>query len=334
MNRKLLLFTLALPLLAFAIRGIRRLEYPQHFPAPAYDFSQNPLQEEAIRLGRQLFYDPILSRDNSVSCASCHAPHTAFAHTDHPLSHGINDSIGTRNAPPLFNLAWQRSFMWDGAVHHLDMQALAPITHPGEMGESMAGIVRKLQATDSYAARFAAAFGDRSITGERILKALSQFQLTLVSAGARYDRVRAGAEQFTEQEQKGYLLFRQHCGSCHREPLFSGDGFADNGLPVDATLMDQGRMQVTGKEEDRYHFRIPSLRNLSYTFPYMHDGRFTRLREVLHHYTALRPRPTLAQELRKPIMLSDHDKTDLIAFLMTLNDPAFCRNPEFQYPKE
>ncbi|MEM7658876.1 MAG: cytochrome-c peroxidase, partial [Bacteroidota bacterium] len=159
------------------------IAYPDHFPEPMYDFLQNPLREETVALGRYLFYEPLLSRDGSISCAACHSSFHAFAHTDHDLSHGIDDQIGTRNALPLFNLAWKTSFMWDGAVHHLDMQALAPISHPQEMGESLANVIVKLQAHEQYPARFAAAFPGEydseaeAITGAHLLKALSQFQL-------------------------------------------------------------------------------------------------------------------------------------------------------------
>ncbi|MEM7372999.1 MAG: cytochrome c peroxidase [Bacteroidota bacterium] len=298
------------------------------------------MTEEAVELGRALFYDPILSRDGTVSCASCHSPYNAFAHTDHDLSHGIDDQIGSRNAPPLFNLAWQEHFMWDGAINHLDMQALAPISHPGEMGETIASVVEKLTAHESYPALFAEAFGERideekQITGEGVLKALSQFQLTLVSATAKYDSVQQGLTQFTAQEQQGYRLFQQHCSSCHAEPLFSSNGFANNGLPIDTTLNDLGRWQISQLESDKHRFKIPSLRNLSYTYPYMHDGRFRKLNQVLTHYSSgIQYSQTLAPELNNPIDLSSHDKADLIAFLLTLNDKAFVFNPTHQFPRK
>ncbi|MDP5171648.1 MAG: cytochrome-c peroxidase [Bacteroidia bacterium] len=308
------------------------LEYPAYFPEPVYDFSRNELRSETIELGRALFYDPILSQDLTISCASCHSPYNAFAHTDHDLSHGIHDQIGTRNAPALFNLAWQSTFMWDGAINHLDMQALAPISHPGEMGENIQHIVQKLQESERYPPLFYEAFGDSAITGAAVLKALAQFQLTLVSANARYDEMRRGEVSFTEQEANGYALFLTHCNTCHAEPLFTTGGFANNGLPIDSTLNDFGKGAMTHEAQDSLLFKIPTLRNLSFTYPYMHDGRFRNLNQVLTHYLkGITPSSTLAPALSAGIALSSNERTDLIAFLLTLNDKAFVFDPSHQF---
>lgn len=336
MNPKiyLLCFT-AIVCLACSFASIIPFEYPAHFPEPVYDFAGNQLSEEKVSLGRALFYDPILSRDNSISCASCHSPYNAFAHTDHDLSHGIDDQIGTRNAPALFNLAWQKSFMWDGAINHLDMQALAPISHPQEMGESIESVVQKLQNKALYPPLFLQAFEDSIITGARVLKALSQFQLTLVSTEAKYDKVKKGEEVFTEQEEKGYALFKSNCNSCHTEPLFSSYGFKNNGLPLDTSLHDFGKGAITHQTKDSLLFKVPSLRNLSFTYPYMHDGRFKKLNQVLNHYTqGIVQSPTLSPELQTPIELTSHQKTDLLAFLRSLNDKSFVFNPVNKYPRE
>jgi cytochrome c peroxidase len=315
--------------------GLQLMERPVHFPAPVYDLEANPLTTEKVELGRALFYDPLLSADQTISCASCHSPYNSFSHTDHDLSHGIADQIGTRNAPALFNLAWQPVFMWDGAINHLDVQALAPISHPKEMGEEIAHVVQKLQANAQYRQLFEQAFQDTVITGQHVLQALSQFQLSLVSCHAKYDSVKLGEATFTPQEKNGYALFKKNCNSCHREPLFSTYKFANNGLPVDTTLNDFGRWKVTQRAQDSLLFKIPSLRNLSYTFPYMHDGRFKKLHQVLNHYTtAVQMSPTLSKELQKPIVLSSVEKTDLIAFLLTLNDKAFVFDPKHQFPKK
>ncbi|MGH1339358.1 MAG: cytochrome-c peroxidase [Aureispira sp.] len=311
------------------------LEYPSHFPAPSYDFDNNPLDSSKVSLGRLLFYDPLLSKDNTISCASCHSPYNAFAHTDHALSHGIGDAIGTRNAPALFNLAWQTSFMWDGAIHHLDMQALAPISHAQEMGETLPSVLQKLQQSKRYPPLFAQAFGDSLVTGEHLLKALAQFQLTLVSATAKYDHVQQGLDSFNHQELQGQTLFMQHCNNCHTAPLFSSNTFANNGLPVDSLLLDYGKGMLSLAPKDSLLFKIPSLRNLSYTYPYMHDGRFKKLREVLHHYTqTITPHSTLAPSLQHSILLTAPQKTDLIAFLLTLNDKRFVFDPSNKFPKE
>jgi cytochrome c peroxidase len=176
-------------LCAFQINKVHLFSVPPHWPKPSYDFRKNPLNAQKVELGRSLFYDPLLSKNNQISCASCHSPFTAFTHVDHDLSHGIDDRIGTRNSPALMNLAWHTSFMWDGAINHLDMQALAPISHPDEMGENIESVVKKLQHTKSYPSLFQHAFGDSVITGEHTLKAISQFMLTLVSSNSKYDSV-------------------------------------------------------------------------------------------------------------------------------------------------
>jgi cytochrome c peroxidase len=307
---------------------------PAHFPEPKYNFKRNPLDTTTIDLGRILFYDPILSANNTISCASCHSPYNAFAHTDHDLSHGIFDSIGRRNAPALFNLAWQQSFMWDGAINHLDMQALAPISHASEMGSDIAQVVQKLNASEAYKSLFAKAFNDSIITGAKVLKALSQFQLTLVSANAKYDKVLTGKDTFTLQERNGYQVFKKHCNSCHTEPLFSNYAFENNGLPIDTTLNDYGRWTVTQKRADSLKFKVPTLRNLSFTYPYMHDGRFLTLTKVIQHYTEVAPQsPNRSAKLKKTIVLTATQKVDIIAFLLTLNDKEFVFDKKHQFKK-
>ncbi len=328
-----LIITLFSLILISASYKVYDLKFPVYFPKPAYDLKTNPLTEEKILLGKTLFYDPILSKDNTISCASCHNSYQAFAHTDHQLSHGIDDLIGTRNAPALFNLAWHNIFMWDGAVNHLDVQALAPIAHPKEMNEKIENVVKKLQASKLYPKLFLKAFKDSIITGEHVLKALSQFQLTLISADSKYDRVKQNKAKFTEQEQNGYKLFLENCNACHTEPLFSNYKFANNGLSVDTTLKDFGKYMISKQSKDSLQFKIPSLRNLSYTNPYMHDGRFNKLNQVLNHYISVKDSKVLSPELKKPIQLNSNQKTDLVAFLLTLNDSAFVFNPQHQFPK-
>lgn len=328
-------FLFLVPLLAFTFKDLYPLYIPEYFPKPVYDFKKEPLTREKVELGRVLFYDPILSKDGTISCASCHTSYNAFAHNDHALSHGIGDSIGKRNAPALFNLAWQKNFMWDGAVNHIEVQALAPISDKKEMGESIENVVKKLQAKKLYRTLFYKAFSDSTITGQHLLKALAQFQLTLISAGSKYDQVKKGKDSFTEQEQKGYEIFKRNCNSCHQEPLFSSYQFANNGLPIDSYLKDVGRIGVTQQKKDSMMFKIPSLRNLSYSYPYMHDGRFTRLSQVINHYTnGIHQNSKVSKELRNKIILSDNEKVELIAFLLTLNDKEFVKNPDFQFPKE
>ncbi|MDR6514088.1 cytochrome-c peroxidase [Chryseobacterium camelliae] len=310
------------------------LVYPSYFPVPAYDFKARPLKRAVIQLGRKLFYDPVLSRSNTVSCSSCHQQEHAFYDAGNRLSKGIEDGIGDRNSPAIFNLAWQKTFMWDGSVGNIDVQALAPINHPKEMGEDINAVVRKLNASKEYRTLFYRSFGDSLATAERAMKALSQFQLTIVSANSKYDRVKQGKATFTGKEIKGYELFRKNCNSCHTEPLFSGYGFANNGLPVNPDLKDYGKWNKTMEPQDRLMFKIPSLRNLAYTYPYMHDGRFGTLYEVLEHYEkGIVKSPGLAKELQQPIVFNAEEKEALLTFLATLNDSTLVSDSSFRKPE-
>jgi cytochrome c peroxidase len=333
--KKIIFFLLTFFLLtAFHKSDNNPFYIPQKWQKPIYDFTKNPLSNAKIELGKALFYDGILSRDSTISCASCHSQYTAFTHVDHDLSHGIEDRIGTRNSPALMNLAWQPIFMWDGAINHLDMQALAPISHPDEMGETMKNVVQKLQKSSIYPAAFYAAFGDSTVTGERTLKAISQFLLTLVSANSKYDKVMRKEAKFTEQEKSGYALFKKNCAACHQEPLFTNYQFENNGLPIDTTLNDFGRMKITQNVADDRKFKVPTLRNLEFSYPYMHDGRFKKIAEVLNHYTkGIEKSPTLANDLQQPITLTSNQKIDLTAFLLTLTDKDFLFNRDYGYPK-
>ncbi|MFT3794284.1 cytochrome-c peroxidase [Flavobacterium sp.] len=334
---KIVLSIIALSLLDFSVRKTTPVYFdiPKGWPKPQYDFTQNPLTEEGFALGRELFYDPILSRDNTISCASCHLQASAFTHIDHDLSHGIDGRIGTRNSKALMNLAWRKTLMWDGGVNHLDVQPLNPIENPNEMDEKLENVVRKLQQTDPYPALFAAAFGDEKVTGQRILKALSQFELQLVSANAKYDQVMRGETTFNTSEQNGYRLFKTHCASCHSEPLFESERYAYNGLEPDPTLAENGRLRISGNADDYYKFKVPTLRNSQYSFPYMHDGRFKTLTEVVRHYNSgLSNRQPLPKELAQPMNLSDDNRVDLVAFLKTLSDKSFVTDPRFAYPRK
>jgi cytochrome c peroxidase len=328
----LILLSVAICLAAFK-KEKTFFEKPAGFPAPVYDFKKNPLSAAKIELGRMLFYDPVLSKDSTISCASCHSQYNAFAHIDHDLSHGIEGKIGTRNAPALMNLAWNTSFMWDGSVNHLDVQALAPIANPIEMNESIANVVKKLQASKVYPKMFYSAYRDSAIAGQYVLKCISQFMLTLVSANAKYDSVKRGEQQFTESEAKGYTLFQKNCNTCHTEPLFTSQKFENNGLAVDETLNDIGKMKVTHDRNDSLKFKVPTLRNIEFTYPYMHDGRFKNLSQVLNNYIrGVQHTPTLSPQLQKGIYMTNVEKSDLIAFLLTLSDKQFIYNPKFSYP--
>lgn len=307
------------------------LVYPSYFPKPVYDFKKKPLKPETIELGRKLFYDPILSRDNTISCSSCHISNQAFSDVGNRLSKGIEDGIGDRNSPAIFNLAWQKNFMWDGVIPNIDAQALAPINHPAEMGEDINVAVRKLNKSKEYRILFYKSFGDSLATSERLMKALSQFQLTIVSSNSKYDKVKQNKAKFTQSEKNGYELYKQNCSSCHNEPLFSTYDFANNGLSVNPELDDHGKWNKSFEPADQWMFKIPSLRNLGYTYPYMHDGRFKTLDEVLDHYEkGIVKSPTLAKQLEKPIVFNQKERRNLLDFLKTLNDSVLVSNPKFQ----
>lgn len=329
----ILSFGIFVLLVSFRTKQPELFKVPKGWPDPSYNFKKTPLNEQQIELGRTLFYDPILSKDSTISCSSCHLQYTAFTHIDHSLSHGIEGKIGTRNSPALVNLAWSKTLMWDGAITHINEQARAPITNALEMDERMEHVVEKLQASARYPSVFYDAFGDSVIKAELVLKAIGQYMLTLVSADAKYDSVKRGDAQFTEVENRGYAIFRKSCSSCHAEPLFTNGGFENNGLIVDGDLKDIGRMKVTKDPLDSLKFKVPTLRNIQYSYPYMHDGRFKNLNQVLNSYAmGVQQSTTLNPKLAKGIYLTAEQKGDLIAFLFTLTDKSFLHNPKFAYP--
>ncbi|NCI52013.1 cytochrome-c peroxidase [Sediminibacterium roseum] len=317
------LYACSKDVVADAFAGFTR---PEGFPEPAYHFASNPVTKEGFELGRKLFYDPILSADNTISCGSCHIQTSAFTHHGHIVSHGIADRMGTRNSPPIMNMAWNRSFMWDGGIFDLDLQAIAPITNHVEMDETMDNVLKKIKASPSYPQLFSKAYGDPEINGAKFLKALSQFMLMCVSSNSHYDSVMRKQAVFTSTESKGYILFAAKCGSCHKEPLFTDNSFRNNGL-VPSLVNDEGRYLVTQKNEDRYRFKVPSLRNLAFTAPYMHDGRFLTLDAVLDHYSnGIQASATLDASLGAGISLTTDERSAILAFLNTLNDHVFVTN--------
>jgi len=203
---------------------------PAGWPQPYYDFKKNPLTKEGFELGRKLFYDERLSKDSTISCASCHQQFGGFATYDHNLSHGYNNTLTTRNAPALQNLAWQKEFMWDGGIVHLDLQPLAPLTAANEMGETLGNVIKKISRDTSYKRMFKAAFGPVPINTQKMTMALSQFVLMLVSSNSRYDKVMRGEAEFILPEKLGYEIFNQKCSSCHKAPFFSDFSYRNTGL--------------------------------------------------------------------------------------------------------
>jgi cytochrome c peroxidase len=309
------------------------LSYPDYFPDPVYQSTRNPITKKGFELGRALFHDPILSVDSTVSCETCHAQGHAFADHNVAMSVGIFDRRGVRNSPPIFNAAWQPNFMWDGGINHIEVMPVAPITNDVEMGETMANVVKKLNRSQAYRQRFKQVFNVDVIDDQKLLFALAQYMSMLVSSSSKYDQVRQNKAEFTSIEQKGYDVFVQKCSTCHQEPLFSDFSFRNTGLT--ATPNETGRNHVTLEVDDMYKFRMPSLRNVALTYPYMHDGRFKSLREVLDHYSEnMQYYPNLDPIFKLPngklgIPLSENEKTALESFLRTLSDYSFTSNPIF-----
>lgn len=238
-------------------------------------------------------------------------------------------------------MAWGKTFFWDGGVFDLDLFSIAPIENPLEMDEKIGNVLAKIRKDASYAPMFKKAFGSEEVTTERFLKSLSQFMLTLVSASSKYDKFKAGSATFTANETAGLTLFAEKgCASCHPEPLFTDESFKSNGLSTDffRNYVDQGRYRITELPEDKYKFKVPSLRNIEYTFPYMHDGRFNSLEDVLNHYADGKMAdletldPIFKKNTKRGIPLTSTEKSQIIAFLKTLTDEEFLKNKRFAAP--
>ena len=300
------------------------------FPIPELP-RDNPIIEERVALGKALFNETALSRDNTLSCASCHVANFAFTDARR-FSLGVRGQKGTRNSMPLFNLAWKTSFFWDGRAPTLRAQALMPIEDHTEMDEILDRVIAKLAAMKEYPPMFTAAFGSPEITPEKLGLAIEQFMLTLTSFDSKFDRALLGKVTLSDDERRGFELFMTEfdprtgqsgadCFHCHGGPLFSDHQFHNNGLAPDES--DTGRHRITKLESDRYKFATPSLRNIARTAPYMHDGRFATLEEVVAHYSSGVKRtatldPNLAKHPDGGLQLSAGDQRAIVAFLKTL----------------
>ncbi|WP_313808062.1 cytochrome-c peroxidase [Flavobacterium sp.] len=310
-------------------------QVPSNFPPLVYNLSSNPLTEKGFELGKKLFYDGRLASDGLVSCAFCHIQQDAFTHHGHTVSHGVNNAVGTRNAQPIQNLAFQNVFMWDGAANHLDMQAIIPFTSEIEMNGNFTDAVAMMKADQEYRKLFKAAFVNGEVNSANMLKALAQFMIMAVSSNSKFDKYRRGESGGTlsQTEMEGYSVFNQKCASCHATDLFTDNSFRNNGLAVNPAVDDKGRYRVTELEQDKYKFKVPSLRNVEKTAPYMHDGRFFTLDAVLNHYTnGVTNSATLDNSLSNNgvlgIPLTNDEKVKIIAFLKTLTDTEFLTNPQ------
>ncbi|TYB78932.1 cytochrome-c peroxidase [Bizionia myxarmorum] len=301
----------------------------------------NPQTIEGIALGKKLFFDPILSANNTQACATCHNPQNAFTDSSQ-FSVGIDGNLGIRNSMPLFNLAWNydEQFFWDGRSFSLEHQALVPVEDPVEMHNTWETVISRLQQHPEYPNLFSAAFGDGIINKEKATKAIAQFERTLISANSKFDNYLLGLVELSPQETNGLNIFmdedRGDCFHCHgnpNNPLWTDNMFHNNGL--DATITDIGLGAFTGDPADNGKFKSPSLRNLKYTAPFMHDGRFASLDDVINHYSeGLKNSPTIDPLMKKVaqggVQLTNQDKADLKAFLLSLSDASFVNNPDFR----
>ncbi|MDD2821478.1 MAG: cytochrome c peroxidase [Flavobacterium sp.] len=311
-------------------------EIPSNFPPLAYDVANNPPTEKGFELGKKLFYDGRLASDGIVSCGFCHIQADAFTHHGHTFSHGVDDAIGTRNTPPIQNLAYQTTFMYDGATSHLDLQPIIPFTSPVEMNGNFSDAIIMMKADATYQKLFKIAFTDGQINAENMLKALGQFMVMVTSSNSRFDKFRRNETGgiLSQQEQAGYILFNQKCASCHATDLFTDNSFRNNGLQVNPAINDIGRYRVTELDQDLHKFKVPSLRNIEKTAPYMHDGRLFTLEAVMEHYNSGVVNSNTLDPLLKTngklgIPTTEVEKTQIIAFLKTLTDTQYLTDKRF-----
>jgi cytochrome c peroxidase len=323
------------------------LHYPAYFGNRINITDNNPLTVEGVTLGRMLFYDPRLSANGKISCASCHQQARAF--TDgRCFSEGFDGTPTKRNSMTLANLLWVRHFFWDGRAVSMEAQVLTPLTDGHEMGMPLDSAVSRLQLAGFYAPLFTNAFGSPDITAQRFIMALTQFERTLISDNAPYDRYIRGEYQATAAEKRGIDLFFSNtrpasgarsagCGNCHGGSKTFNEMYHNNGL--DRIPADSGRADVTGMAYDLGRFRVVTLRNIALTAPYMHDGRFKTLQEVIDHYSDhIEPSATLSPSLRdttnrsENFHLTPQEKSDLLAFLKMLTDSTFITDPRYSDP--
>jgi cytochrome c peroxidase len=319
-----------------------------NFPLPPI-MPDNRLTAQKVQLGRMLFYEKKLSGNGTQACASCHRQEHAFTDTA-TFSTGILGFKGGRQAMSVFNMAWNdNNFFWDGRANLLRDQSLMPIQDSLEMHETLPNVVAKLSADSKYADQFIRAFGSAEVTTLRISLALEQFMHSITSVSSRWDLYQTGSIALSPSEERGRKLFFTEfnpffpddsgadCAHCHAGPNFSNNQYMNNGLDSEANQTDPGRQAVTGFARDKAKFKVTSLRNIALTTPYMHDGRFKNLEQVIEHYNSgLNPSPTLAGELEQTrptgLMLTQQDKADLKAFLLTLTDDRLMTNPAYASP--
>jgi len=310
--------------------GKTTLDVPSHFPAMTYP-ENNQLTQDRIDLGRKLFYDPILSRNNEISCASCHKQSLAFADTA-AISPGIEGRLGNRNAPTLGNVGYNPTVLFDGFLETLEKQILVPIQEHAEMDFNIVDVSKRMKADPKYVEMCKKAY-DREPDAFVITRAISAFERTLISSNSKYDAFLQGKKKLNAAETRGKNLFfdRLYCSQCHGGFNFTDFSVRNNGLF--SIYADSGRMRVTNLEVDRDMVKVPTLRNNALTAPYMHDGRFKTLRDVLRHYESGGENHPNKSAIIQPFTLTPAEENDLIAFLKTLTDKQFITDKRFSKPK-
>jgi cytochrome c peroxidase len=314
--------------------------------------SDNPLTVEGIDLGRQIFYDERLSGDNTQACADCHVQLETFGDSRR-FSEGITGALGTRQSMALINLGYQNFFFWDGRAETLEDQIIQPVINPIEMNTLWPDVMEKLKSDTAYMRLFTIVFSTTDIDSTHVAKAVAQFLRTVVSSNSRFDKWRRGEIQLTESENSGRVLFLTEggdpelgqggqwgadCFHCHPDAgmQFSDYQLHNNGL--DSVFTDLGRGEVTGDPNDFGRFKTPSLRNVEFSAPYMHDGRFETLEEVIEHYNSGGHFSATVDPFMKftqgGLQLTDQKKQDLLAFLKMLSDESFLNNPDFSDPQD
>ncbi|MDC0908965.1 cytochrome c peroxidase [Flavobacteriales bacterium] len=303
------------------------IEIPYGFPNMIIP-KNNPMTVEGVNLGKKLFNDPILSADNSLACINCHNKSSSFSDPNQ-YSTGIDNIQGTRNASALVNIGWNSSFNWDGSAQSLEEQAFEPVTNPIEMHDTWQNVENKINANLEYKDLFLEAFNIDYIDSNHIVMAIAQFERTLISSDSKFDRYIRGEEQLTPSELSGYAIFNSEkgdCFHCHGSQMFMDNRFHNNGLDIEP-FTDLGLGYVSENSNDNGKFRTPSLRNIEYTSPYMHDGRFISLEEVVNHYNSGGNYSSTVDPLMKKIgiglQLTNEEKQDLVSFLKTLSDENF-----------
>jgi cytochrome c peroxidase len=304
---------------------------PAHFPASVYPIPTSHAEKKQAELGRRLFYETLLSQDSSISCASCHLQSAGFSDPGKQVSKGVNGLSGIRNSPSLANLAWFPSFMWDGGVNHIEVMPVAPISDPVEMNLKLADLLQRLNSNAQYGALFKEAFGESSINSQNLLVSFARFMASMISAGSAYDSFVTGTSTaLNAQEKSGLLVFRTRCSSCHTEPLFTDFSYRNNGIAFSS--VDSGRQRVTQQVSDKGKFKVPSLRNVAVSPPYMHDGRFQTLEEVLTHYVQPQNASYSDALIGTGIALSASERQALLSFMNTLTDYSYLSNKNLGSP--